>query len=192
MRYLRITESEYDELLGIAKTDDILYFQYRLQKLGIVDRWQQKANEAITQLEKLTNKKWVNPYTSETEKRYYTPLTDEEIQEVERRIAIGYYTQEAQAERIEQAKQEAFNRQYQSIMLACEEKVQKAITKRNVYLAILETGIPMDNVIYYDHSNEVEFNWKSCKNKITKEQFDEFMNKVDRSKLPENIKFRME
>lgn len=192
MRYLRITENEYDELSEIAKTDDILYFQYRLQKLGIVDRWQQKASEAIEQLEKLTGKKWVNPYAPETEKRYYTPLTDEDIQEVERRIAIGYYTQEAQAARIEQAKQEEFNRQYQSIMIACDEKVQKAITERNIYLAILETGTPTDNVIYHDHSNEIEFNFKTYKEKVTKKQFDEFLNKVDRSKMPKDIKFRME
>lgn len=191
MRYLRITESEYDELLPIVKTDDILYFQYRLQKLGIIDRWQQEADTAIIQLEKLTGKKWVNPYTLETEKPYYTPLTDEEIQEIERRIALGYYTQEAQAERVEKAKQEAFNRKYQNIMLTCDEEVQKAITKRNVYLAILETEIPMDNVIYYDHSNEIEFNFKTYGDQVTKKQFDEFLNKVDKSKLPEGIKFRM-
>lgn len=40
--------------------------------------------------------------------------------------------------------------------------------------------------IYY-----LSFNWNGYGEKITQEEFDDFVNKVDRSQLPEGIKFEL-
>lgn len=64
---------------------------------------------------------------------------------------------------------------------------QKAENRKLIRLAILDAGIPLKNVIYYNHSN----NWNDCEAKVTKNQFDEFIKTVDKTKLPENITFKL-
>lgn len=52
-------------------------------------------------------------------------------------------------------------------------------------------GLPINNVIYYPHTNTLSFNWNDYGGKITQEEFDDFVNNVDRSQLPEGIKFEL-
>lgn len=40
-------------------------------------------------------------------------------------------------------------------------------------------------------NNTLSFNWNSYGEKITQEEFDDFVNKVDRSQLPEDIRFEL-
>lgn len=61
-------------------------------------------------------------------------------------------------------------------------------------LAVLDAGISLKNAIYYNHSNELAFNWNDYEEKVTQEQFDKFdkfVNTVDKTKLPENITFKL-
>lgn len=44
---------------------------------------------------------------------------------------------------------------------------------------------------HYPHSNTLSFNWNDYEKKITQEEFDDFVNNVDRSRLPEGIKFEI-
>lgn len=37
--------------------------------------------------------------------------------------------------------------------------IEKAENRKLVRLAVLDTGIPLKNVIYYNHTNELAFNW---------------------------------
>lgn len=39
-------------------------------------------------------------------------------------------------------------------------------------------------MIYYNHTNTLFFNWRDYGEKITQEEFDDFVNNVDRSQLP--------
>lgn len=41
------------------------------------------------------------------------------------------------------------------------------------------------------NANTLSFNWDSYEEKITQEEFDDFVNKVDRSQLPEDIRFEL-
>ena len=77
----------------------------------------------------------------------------------------------------------------QKVIDDCEEKCKKEIEERDVKLYIFDSGMPLNNVIFYNHSKEVVFNRLDYESKITKEQFDEFVSKVDYSKLPEGITF---
>lgn len=63
--------------------------------------------------------------------------------------------------------------------------------KKRKTLAVLDTGIPLKNVIYYNHTNELAFNWNDYEEKVTQEQFDKFVNTVDKNKLPKNITFKL-
>lgn len=56
---------------------------------------------------------------------------------------------------------------------------------------MFDYGLSTDNIIYYPHTNTLSFNWNGYGEKITQEEFDDFVNKVDRSKLPEDIRFEL-
>lgn len=189
MEYLRITENELCQLF-LAK-DDKLYFRYLLFSLGIVERWKKEADEFIAFLEEKTGNKWENPYTPEEERFRLLPLNDEERALVEKRLAEGYYTTEAVAERDKQAKIAARQAEYDKVNQRYAETELKARQERDIKLCIIDHDLPVENVIYYDFKNEVVFNWMDWDKKgaITREQFDAFVASVDYSKLPEGIKF---
>lgn len=184
INYLRITETEYNTLRDSA--EDKEYFKYLLYTLGIVDRWEQESLKAIKQLEALTGNTWGNPYKPENE-RFVLRFTDEERVLIENRIKGGYYTKG----RKDQKKREEYEKERNEIIADYEKSVQKAENKKLVMLAVLDAGIPSKNAIYYDFKNELTFNWNDYETKITQEQFDEFVKTVDKTKLPENITFKL-
>lgn len=188
INYLRITESEYNVLCDSA--EDKGYFTYLLYTLGIVDRWKQESLKAIKQLEALTGNTWKNPYKPENE-RFVLKLTNEERTLVENRIKDGYYTNEAIQARKDQKKREEYEKKRNEIIADCEKEIQKAENRKLVRLAVLDTGIPFKNVIYYNNTNDLAFNWNDYEEKVTQEQFDKFVNTVDKTKLPENITFKL-
>ena len=188
INYLRITETEYDILRN--NTEDKLCFKYLLYTLGIVDRWKQESLKAIKQLEALTGDTWKNPYKPESE-RFALKLTDEERTLIENRIKEGYYTSEAIQERKDQKKREEYEKKRNKIIADCEKSIQEAKNKKLVMLAVLDAGISLKNAIYYNHSNELAFNWNDYEKKVTQKQFDEFVKTVDKTKLPENITFKL-
>lgn len=72
-----------------------------------------------------------------------------------------------------------------------DKEIRKAEVGKKVMLCVLDYGLNVDNVIYYNHNNTLRFNWVDYGEKITKEEFDNFVNNVDRSQLPEGIKFEL-
>lgn len=188
INYLRITETEYNILRN--NTEDKLYFKHLLYTLGIVDRWKQESLNAIKQLEALTGDTWENPYKPESE-RFALKLTDEERTLIENRIKEGYYTSEAIQARKDQKKREEYEKKRNEIIADFEKETQKAENRKLVRLALLDAGISLKNAIYYNHSNELAFNWNDYEEKVTQEQFDEFVKTVDKTKLPENITFKL-
>lgn len=44
---------------------------------------------------------------------------------------------------------------------------------------------------YYDHRNELVFNWKDYETKVTENDFNKFVSSVNRSLLPVGITFKM-
>lgn len=43
-------------------------------------------------------------------------------------------------------------------------------------LCVFDYGLSTDNVIYYNHTNTLSFNWRDYGEKITQEEFDDFVN----------------
>lgn len=188
MEYLRISEEEYIELSSAV--DDELYFKYQLFNLGIVDRWKRESDVLIEELEKLCGKKWVNPYKPE-EERFILKLTEEEKLLIEDRIRNDYYSVSNIEKRKEEAHQAAIAKERANICKSFDEKILKAETEKKIYPYVLDHGLPIDNMIFYSHKNTVVFNWMDYRDKITQEEFVNFVNNIDCSQLPEGIKFEI-
>lgn len=165
-------------------------FKYLLYMLGIVERWKRESNEALKKLEELTGQTWENPYKPENE-RFTLKLTDEERTTITNRINDGYYRPEAVQARKDEEKRKAYEKKRAEIINDCKKKQQKAENEKRVMLAVLDAGLSVNNVIYYDHSNELVFNWKDYETKVTENDFNKFVSSVNRSLLPAGITFKM-
>lgn len=72
-----------------------------------------------------------------------------------------------------------------------DKRIRQAEAEKKIMLCVFDYGLSTDNAIYYPHLNTLSFNWNSYGEKITQEEFDDFVNKVDRSQLPEDIRFEL-
>lgn len=185
MEYLRVTEKEFDLL---ATAEDKIYFQALIEKLGIPERWQNEADQAIAMLEGMTGKQFVN----DSQKTGFIPLGDK-LKEVEQLIESGYYSPEKIAERNDQKKADAKTKILRDLHVDFQKGVQKLENQYAVNLAVANADLSLHNFIYYDHTNEGVFNWNtsSYNQAITQEQFDAFINSVDYLKLPKGIVFKL-
>lgn len=184
--YLRLSDGELQKLNTDPK--DRVYFKYMLFHLGIVTRWKQEADNFIAFLEEKTGMKWENPYTPEQE-RFRLTISEEEKRDIEQKIRLGYYMPEAIAKRREDEKRSLTEKKRNKILERYSDIELKARNERDIMLYILDSGMPTDNVIYYPSLNKVVFNWKDYDAKITQEQFVDFANSIDYSKLPDGIEF---
>lgn len=186
IEYLRISDKEYSKLSEAV--DDKMYFKYLLFNLGIVDRWRRESDELLIELEDLCGKKWVNPYKPEKE-RFTLILTDKERSFIEERIEAGYYSIENIEKRREEAHNAKMMKERAKICELYDKQIRKAEVGKKIILCVFDHGLSVDNVIYYNHTNTLVFNWCDHIKKITKEKFDDFVNNVDYSQLPRGIKF---
>ena len=184
--YLRLSDGELQKLNTDPK--DRVYFKYMLFHLGIVTRWKQEADNFNAFLEEKTGMKWENPYTPEQE-RFRLTISEEEKRDIEQKIRLGYYMPEAIAKRREDEKRSLTEKKRNKILERYSDIELKARNERDIMLYILDSGMPTDNVIYYPSLNKVVFNWKDYDAKITQEQFVDFANSIDYSKLPDGIEF---
>ena len=186
--YLRVTEEEYNVLHNAY---DENHFKYLLYSIGVVSRWNEEAKAAIKELEALTGNEWVNPYEYDKERKHIEAFTDEEAAEFNERIESGYYIPEAIQARKKAESRRAYEVKRAEIISDYEKKVSRLEEGKTVKLYILDSGLSIDNVIYYADRKEVVFNWLEYEDKIGQEFFIDFLNNVDYSKLPEGITFKM-
>lgn len=169
---------------------DKQYFEYLMLKLNLPEQWQNEANEAIQILEALTGEKYV---PKEGQKQNYVP-TPGIVEHVEQLIKEGYYLPETITKRKEEERLNRLDVKIRKLRRDKENSIKKATDKYNVKVAVLNTGLSIDNFIYYNHSNEGVFNWNtsSFNKAVTSEQFEEFLKVVNYDNLPEGISFKLE
>lgn len=184
-RYLRLTELEAETLMQYLEEE--IAFRFHLENMGVVARWKEEANEAIQKLEELTGNEFDNVST----KSHYTPLTEEEHKEYKEKQLQGYFDADAIQERKEQKIQDKKRKQIEKLKLAAKTEIDAINTELNIKLAILDAGFSIDNFIYYKHKNEGKFNWLDYQDKLNKEDLDNLLAKIDKSKLPENINIHL-
>ena len=183
--YLRLTELEAETLMMYL--DEEIAFRFHLENMGVVARWKEEANEAIKKLEELTGNEFENVST----KSHYTPLTEEEHKEYKEKQLQGYFDADKIQERKEQKMQDKKRKQIEKLKLAAKNEIDSINTELNIKLAILDAGFSIDNFIYYKHKNEGKFNWLDSQDKLNKEDLDNLLAKIDKSKLPENINLHL-
>lgn len=185
MKYAMLNEDEYKVLSFVV--DEKEYFKYLLFDLGIMDRMKREADAAIKKLEELTGDTWVNPYSPEKE-RHTIVLTPEEKKLVEDRIEAGYYTEPAIEERRLERIRAKREKAKKEVIDDFERELKELEYDRDIRLALIDFDI-FGNVIYYKGSNKISFNWSNSWDQITEEKYKEFVENVDRSKLPEGVTF---
>lgn len=190
MRVEDLTKFEGECVELYKASEDKMYFKYLLFNLGIVDRWKRESDELLVELEDLCGKKWVNPYMPEKERLTLT-LTDEERSLIEDRVKARYYSAENIEKRREEDHKAEMLKKRAEICERYDKRIRQAEAEKKIMLCVFDYGLSTDNAIYYPHLNTLSFNWNSYGEKITQEEFDDFVNKVDRSQLPEDIRFEL-
>lgn len=185
-QYYRITPAQFDALV---LSENKLQYAIKLEKLGIINQWKMEADKAIALMENFTGKKFL----VDSVRTQYDAPSEDIIKAEEQLEAIGYYTPEKIQERTEKAKADKTAKEIAEIRAELAKKIKTETDEANLKIMILEAGLPIDNFIYYTHTNKAVFNWmeSSYRTNITQEQFDAFIASVDYSKLPSNITFSL-
>lgn len=166
--YYRITAEQFDIL---AQSENELRYAINLQKLGILLQWMDEARQAILLLEQWTGKKFL----IDSVRTQYTAPTAEQIADEQAKENAGYYLPSKIQERKDKAMQDAKNAEYSKLIAERDKEIGKANREYEVKKAVLNGGLSLDNFIYYSHSNEGCFNWKNYGEKVTEQQFADFV-----------------
>lgn len=150
--YYRVTPEQFDVLNA---SHSQTHFAINLVELGITKQWEIQAKEGIKLLEGLTGDEFV----IDSVRTQLTPPSDEQIRAEKDLLANGYYSNESIAERTALAKQ-AF---IQNMKNNANEQISKINKDLNIRIALFELGDKrvLENTIYYGHSKELGFNWRS-------------------------------
>lgn len=192
MEYLRLTTEDYEALAPAACAKDATYFAFILAKRGILKRWKKEADSFIAWMEEKTNCKFVNPYSDEEERKEKW-LSDIKYDEIQQKISDGYYSVEAINERNKTEKEKQLEKRrkelYESYTKACAEAKNRYL----VNLYILNSGLKNGEHHYYNsYTNTVRFNYNDVSDRrVSQKDFDEFINNLDLSQLPDGVKFEL-
>lgn len=182
--WLRISDEELQKIAKYYEYPE--YIKYLLFTMGIFDRYQFQADNAIAIAEEISGKKFINPYSIDEERFTVKPFTTEEINTISKHINNGYYSDTA----IEQRKIEKIAKErklkIETINNAFNNTVKYAEKTRDIKMYMLD--FPLTNWIYYESSNTIGFNWASCEKKVTQADWDEF---VKTHKKPDNLDFKV-
>lgn len=167
LKWLRITESEYEALKDVHEEGHLAIL---LIDMGIRARWKSEADKAIAQLEEWTGK----AFLCDSKRTQWGP-DDAKMVEFRELQSAGYYSPAAAKDRRDAAKAAAFDKRRQELKEGKEKAIEKITTNHAIKLAVLDAGHLCTNFIYYDHTNQVRFNWQSYGDKFTEDQVSELM-----------------
>ena len=147
-------------------------------------QWKDEANAAITQLEALTGETYT---PAPNQRETWEPLTSEQVAEIEARKANGYYEPCAVAERDKSALAAKIEKAVSDINADFEKAVLKLENNRKVALYFASRGMFDVNAIFYDHTNQLSFNWSSTSRLWTRAEFDAFAATARMSDFPSGM-----
>lgn len=173
--YYRITPKQFKHL---QKARTKIEYGVILEHLNIPAQWKKEADEAIKELEKLTGLEFVNDST----RTQWDGATPEEVEEFNKQLQSGYYTPKQIAQRNKAEGLQILNKEIASI--------EKEIAGKNLEIqakkAVFKAGgaKALNNIIYYNHTNTITFNWRGYENMPEQE----VNNIIARLKLPKGVK----
>lgn len=174
-----ISDMKAIEILRNASDDKNLFY-YLVFRLGVAENWENLANEAIQEIEKRSDSK----LKIEGKDRVYKQLSKEDCEALENLYQLGYASN-AQKELRDKARKEE---QKQKELKEIEDERNKAIAKAQkeyeIKKAVVSFGISWNNVIFYDHKNELCFNWLDYTKKVPSDLINDL---ICANVLPEGI-----
>lgn len=162
------------------RTQDEL--QAVLEDFGFPEQWKREADAAIAQLEVWTGK----TFESKATKPGFQRLSEEKRALIAERRASGYYEPGQVAARDAAAKDERREKRLVDVQAAHEKALSKLNTETAVKLLLAEFFAGESNVIFYNHTGELQFNWSNCSKLHTREEFDSFSS-WSTGKLPAGV-----
>lgn len=150
--YYRVFGWQFDRLL---LAENKLQYALLLKDLHILDQWGNDAVEGIRLLETMTGKKFL----MDSKKANYAPPSEKEIDEEKKKQESGYYSPEAKEER----KKEAAAKIETDLLNKERKEIEKIREEYSIKVQVLNIGgkAALDNCIYYSHTRQLTFNWKS-------------------------------
>lgn len=162
MRDLRCDESMLKKLEPYAI--DNLLFKKAIFESGLLQQWKADADKAIKYLEELTGDEFV-------ENKHNVYLSEEERLKLQNRsleLVKAIQLDKIKADKLK--KIEKINKEHEKSLAIAE-------TKKEIELLMLD--FPIDNWIYYSHTNTLSFNWKSYEKKVSKQEWDTYIENKD-------------
>lgn len=174
-----ISNLEAIEILRNASDNKDL-FHYLVFYLGVAGIWKKQADEAIREMEAKTGL----TLKIENKDRVYKQFDAEKCNDMAYLFKHGYATKEMKQAREEITRTKKRLEELAEIEKEFAKSVEKAKRIYEVKKAVVSFGISWDNVILYDHKNELCFNWLDCCKKIPSDLINEL---VCSNTLPEGI-----
>ena len=174
-----ISNLEAIEILRNASDNKDLFY-YLVFRLGVAENWENLASEAIQEIEKRNGGK----LKIEGKDRVYKQFPEKECEVLENLYQLGYASKVQKELRDKARKEEQKEKELREI----EEERNKAIAEaQKIYAvkkAIVSFGISWNNVIFYDHKNELCFNWLDHAKKVPSDLINDL---ICANVLPEGI-----
>ena len=174
-----ISDTKAIEILRNASDNKDLFY-YLVFRLGVAENWKNLAGEAIQEIEKRRKRK----LKIEGKDRVYKQLPKEDCEALENLYQLGYASKVQKEFRSKARKEDQKQKELKEI----EEERNKAIAiaqkEYEIKKAVVSFGISWNNIIFYNHSNKLCFNYSDCYKKIPSDLINEF---ICTNVLPEDI-----
>lgn len=174
-----ISDTKAIEILRNASDNKDLFY-YLVFRLGVAENWENLAGEAIQEIEKRRKCK----LKIEGKDRVYKQFPEKECEVLENLYQLGYASKVQKELRDKARKEEQKEKELREIEEERNKALAKAQKEYEVKKAVVSFGISWINVIFYDHSNKLCFNYSDCYKKIPSDLINEF---ICTNVLPEDI-----
>ena len=156
-------------------------FSVVLIELGVVDNWKIKVNKAIKKLEQLTGEKFKSSYDKDKNEIIIDPKKLKEFRELKK---SGYYSKESKAKREDKRLSDLKQSMFEKVTEDYNKKVSKHKRQLSINLELIRQGFEISprtgnikGAIYYNHTDELNFNWST--EKIKESAIIGFANNLD-------------
>ena len=150
-------------------------------ELGIIEGWKNKVNKAIKELEKLTCLIFKSSYEKDKNEIITEP---EKIKEFKALKKSGYYSKESKTKRENKRLSDLKESMIEKVTKDFNKKVSKHKRELSINLELINQGFYISpktgnikGAIYYNHTDELNFNWST--EKIKESAIIDFSNNLD-------------
>lgn len=161
-------------------SDNKELFYYLVFRLGIAETWEKQAKEAIREMEAKTGL----ALKIENKDKVYKQFDEKDCEVLENLYQLGFASKQAKQYRIQQAAEEKKAKELAEIEKEFVKAVEKAKRVYEVKKAVVSFGISWNNVVFYDHKNELCFNWLDYSDKVPSDVINDL---ICSNTLPEEI-----